>query len=277
MRNFKDIILEKLKISNKHNYTLRNFIEWYINEEPGCELPVNKVRYLDFNRSPSATWRMFDGSSINISKFLLKHLDDNIILTEDVNKEEKSITYTFYIDDILFVVLAVYNTRTTYPTFFDQYLKESLVSEKLKINNKYLDWTKTVVPDVDVDTLVQFAKLFIQNLGDKPELPVADIYDYLEIKLPEYVSHNVRPSKSGKSFKRIKYVDSLIAVECYKHENFGYIVTLIYGSNGSANTWVPISDKSLIDFITILGNDDEETGRIVFDNILKKMYYEANK
>ena len=27
----------------------------------------------------------------------------------------------------------------------------------------------------------------------------------------------------------------------------------------------------------ILGNGDEETGRIVFYNILKKMYYEANK
>lgn len=277
MRNFKDIILEKLKISNKHNYTLRNFIEWYINEESGCELPVNKIRYLDFNRSPSATWRMFDGSSINISKFLLKHLDDNIILTEDVNKEEKSITYTFYIDDILFVVLAVYNTRTTYPTFFDQYLKESLVSEKLRITNKEPEWTKTVVPSGGVDTLLQFAKLFIQKLGDKTNLLVDDIYNYLDITLPENVSHNVRPSKSGKSFKRIKYVNYLMSVECYKHENFGYVVTLIYGSDGRANTWVPISDKSLIDFMTILGNDDEETGRTVFDNILKKMYYEATK
>ena len=136
MKNLKYFILEKLKISNKPGYTLRNFVEWYINEEPGSKLTVNDIRSLDFNRSPSKTWHRFDMSSTNIAKFLLNYLDDYIDLTEDINKEEKSITYTFYIDDILFVVLAVYNTRTTYPAFFDQYFKESLVSEKLKITNK---------------------------------------------------------------------------------------------------------------------------------------------
>lgn len=136
MKAINKFILEKLKISNKPGYTLRNFVEWYINEEPGSKLTVNDIRSLDFNRSPSKTWHRFDMSSTNIAKFLLNYLDDYIDLTEDINKEEKSITYTFYIDDILFVVLAVYNTRTTYPAFFDQYFKESLVSEKLKITNK---------------------------------------------------------------------------------------------------------------------------------------------
>ena len=136
MKNLKQHILEKLKISNKPGYTLRNFVEWYINEKPGGVLTVNDIRSLDFNRSPSKTWHRFDMSSTNIAKFLLNYLDDYIDLTEDINKEEKSITYTFYIDDILFVVLAVYNTRTTYPAFFDQYVKESIVSEKLKITNK---------------------------------------------------------------------------------------------------------------------------------------------
>lgn len=136
MKDLKKHILEKLKISNKPRYTLRNFIEWYVNVEPGGELPIDKVRYLDFKLSPSKTWNMFDGSSINISKFLLKHLDENINLTEDINKKEKSITYTFYIDDILFVVLAAYDTRTEYPAFFDKYVNESLVTEKLKITNK---------------------------------------------------------------------------------------------------------------------------------------------
>lgn len=136
MKDLKQHIFEKLKISNKPGYTLRNFVEWYINEKPGGTLTVNDIRSLDFNRSPSKTWHRFDMSSTNIAKFLLNYLDDYIELTEDINKEEKSITYTFYIDDILFVVLAVYNTRTTYPAFFDQYFKESLVSEKLKITNK---------------------------------------------------------------------------------------------------------------------------------------------
>jgi hypothetical protein len=155
-------------------------------------------------------------------------------------------------------------------------LKQHIL-EKLKISTKEPEWVNISVPKLNVDTLLQFAQLFIQKLGDKIELPVDDIYDYLDIKLPENVSHNVRPSKSGKSFRRVKYVDYLMGVECHKHINFGYIVTLIYGNNGRATMWKPISDKSLIDFITILGNDDEETGRIVFDNILKKMYYEANK
>lgn len=136
MKAINRFIIEKLKISNKPRYTLRNFVEWYINEKPGCALTVNDIRSLDFNRSPSKTWHRFDMSSNNIAKFLLNYLDDYIDLTEDINKEEKSITYTFYIDDIFFVVLAVYNTRTTYPAFFDQYFKESLVSEKLKITNK---------------------------------------------------------------------------------------------------------------------------------------------
>ena len=136
MKAINKFILEKLKISNKPGYTLRNFVEWYINENPGGVLTVNDIRSLDFNRSPSKTWHRFDMSSTNIAKFLLNYLDDYIDLTEDINKEEKSITYTFYIDDILFVVLAVYNTRTTYPAFFDQYVKESIVSEKLKITNK---------------------------------------------------------------------------------------------------------------------------------------------
>lgn len=154
---------------------------------------------------------------------------------------------------------------------------KDIILEKLKISTKEPEWAKTSVPKLNVDTLIQFAKLFIQKLGDKVELPVDDIYDYLDIKLPENVSHNVRPSKSGKSFRRIKYVDYLMGVECHEHERFGYIVTLFYGNNGRPCMWKPISDKSLIDFMTILGNDDEETGRIVFDNILKKMYYEANK
>ena len=151
------------------------------------------------------------------------------------------------------------------------------ILEKLKISTKEPEWAKTAVPKLNVDTLLQFTKLFIQKLGEKTELPVDDIYDYLDIKLPENVSHNVRSYKHGKSFKRIKYVSYLMGIECYEHERFGYIVTLFYGNDGRANVWKPMSDKSLTDFITLLGNDDEETGRIVFDNILKKMYYEANK
>lgn len=138
MRNFKDIIKEKLKVSTNHSdgYTLRNFVEWHNNEKPWHTLTANDIRILDFTKSPKETWRMFDGLSSKISEFLLEHLDDKIELTEDINKYYKEITYTFYIDDILFVVLTVYNAHAKYPTFFDQYPNKSLVSEKLKVSTK---------------------------------------------------------------------------------------------------------------------------------------------
>lgn len=154
---------------------------------------------------------------------------------------------------------------------------KDIIFEKLKISIKDPEWVKMPIPKLNVDTLLQFTKLFIQKLGDKAMLSIDDIYDYLDIKLPENVSHNVRPSKGGKSFKRIKHVEYLMGIECYEHDRFGYIITLFYGNNGRPSMWKPISDKSLTDFITILGNDDEETGQIVFDNILKKMYYESDK
>ena len=153
---------------------------------------------------------------------------------------------------------------------------KDIILEKLKISTKTFEWTKINVPNLDLDTLVQFGKLFIEKLGDKAELPIADIYEYLDIALPESVSYNTLQSKSGKSYRRVKFVDYLSSIQCFKHEKYDYIVGLNYKNAGHAS-WKPLTDESLIDFIKILGNDDEETGRIVFDNILKKIYYNANE
>lgn len=86
---------------------------------------------------------------------------------------------------------------------------KDIIVEKLKVTGKMPDWTKTFVPELTFKTLSDFGELFIEKLGDKTELPIADIYEYLDIKLPESVSHNILPSKGGKSHRRVKFVDYL--------------------------------------------------------------------
>lgn len=153
---------------------------------------------------------------------------------------------------------------------------KDIILEKLKISTKTFEWTKINVPNLDLDTLVQFGKLFIEKLGDKSELQIADIYEYLDIKLPENISYNMRPSRTGNLNKRVKFVDYLSSIQCFKRENGSYLVGLNYENTGH-HGWEPLTNASLIDFIKILGNGDEKTGNKVFTHILKKIYYEANK
>ena len=155
---------------------------------------------------------------------------------------------------------------------------KDIIVEKLKVTGKTPDWTKTFVPELTFKTLSDFGKLFIEKLGDKTELPIADIYEYLDIAIPESVSYNILPSKGGKSYRRVKFVDYLSSIQCFKHENskYNYIVGLNYENTGH-HGWEPLTTTSFIDFIKILGNDDVETGHKVFAHVLKKIYYEANE
>ena len=155
---------------------------------------------------------------------------------------------------------------------------KDIILEKLKISTKKFEWTKTNVPNLDLDTLVQFGKLLVEKLGDKTELPIADIYEYLDIAIPESVSYNILPSKGGKSYRRVKFVDYLHSIQCFKHENskYNYIVGLNYENTGH-HGWEPLTTTSFIDFIKILGNGDEITGHKVFNHVLKKIYYEAGE
>ena len=152
---------------------------------------------------------------------------------------------------------------------------KDIIIEKLKVSTKNLEWTKTVVPELTFKTLSDFGELFIKKLGDKTELPIDDIYEYLDITLPESISHNILSSKGGKSYRRVKFVDYLSSIQCFKHENPNYIVGLNYNNKGH-HEWKPLINLSFIDFIKKLGNGDEETGRVVFDNILKKIFYNAS-
>ena len=153
---------------------------------------------------------------------------------------------------------------------------KDIIVEKLKVTGKTSDWTKTFVPELTFKTLSDFGELFVQKLGDKTELPIADIYEYLDINLPESVSYNTLPSKGGKSYRRVKFVDYLHSIQCFKNEKYNYIVGLNYENTGH-HGWEPLTTTSFIDFIKILGNGDVETGHTVFAHILKKIYYEADE
>lgn len=256
MRNFKDIILEKLKISNNPSYTLRNFVEWYIDRKLGSVLVVNDIKTLDFTRSPSETWNMFNRSSTNIAKFLLKHLDDKIKLTEDVNKEEREITYTFYIDDVLFVVLAIYNKRTKYPTFFDQFFNESLVSEKLKIgsntgNNE----------DTNLTELANAWDIWKRTQKPKyPEFKLRNIYKALHIE---------KPSVKCKYNTGTDYY--IYSIRCYKRMDGGCNVTLYYKPTFSKVLMQNIETRNYDELIDLLGNGNIKDGYTIYTEILNKL------
>ena len=153
---------------------------------------------------------------------------------------------------------------------------KDIIVEKLKVTGKAPDWTKTFVPELTFKTISDFGKLFIEKLGDKTELPIADIYEYLDIAIPESVSYNILPSKGGKSHRRVKFVDNLYSIQCFEDERYNYIVGLNYENTGH-HGWEPLTTKSFIDFIEILGNGDEITGHKVFNHVLKKIYYEADE
>ncbi len=256
MKAINRFILEKLKISNKPKYTLRNFIEWYINKKLGQVLVVNDIRILDFTRSPDETWQMFDRSSTNMAKFLLKHLDDNIELTEDVNKEEKSITYTFYIDDILFVVLAVYNTCTTYPAFFDQYFNESLVSEKLKISSNTDQNT-----DAELKELANAWDIWKRTQKQKyPEFKLRNIYKSLHIE---------QPSIKCKYNTNSDYY--IYSIRCYKRMDGGCNVTLYYKPTFSKVLMQNVETRNYDELIDLLGNGNVKDGDTIYAEILNKL------
>ena len=83
---------------------------------------------------------------------------------------------------------------------------KDIILEKLKVSNDRFEWAKTITPDIKFKTLADFGKLFVQKLGDNAELTVDDIYDYLDINLPESISYNTLRSKGGKSYKRVKFI-----------------------------------------------------------------------
>lgn len=142
MRNFKDIIIEKLKVSpnsgvDRIKTTLRKFMAWYIGED---EWLINKydIEERNFISSDKSM------STSDKSTFLYKHMNDTIYISEEEKltstemglsdtSSSKLYDYSFEIEGITFSIDArIYND--------DELLSNSrqyIISEKLKVTKDF--------------------------------------------------------------------------------------------------------------------------------------------
>ena len=110
MRSLSEILLEKLKVTNKvtntklSDCTLEEFLVWYYfdNTQPIEDLQFDEFCSTDFD--PIALEEYFGNSNRKLYRFLMDHLDDEIELRilEDATAHSKY--YSFYVDNICFTV-----------------------------------------------------------------------------------------------------------------------------------------------------------------------------
>ena len=108
MRSLSEILLEKLKVTNKvtntepSNCTLEEFLVWYYfdNTQPIEDLQFDEFCCTDFD--PDALEEYFDNDNRKLYRFLMDRLDDEIELHE--TKEGDYLYYRFSIDGIIFTV-----------------------------------------------------------------------------------------------------------------------------------------------------------------------------
>ena len=110
MRSLSEILLEKLKVTNKvtntepSNCTLEEFLVWYYfdNTQPIEDLQFDEFCCTDFD--PDALEEYFDNDNRKLYRFLMDRLDDEIELhiIEDATGHYEY--YSFYIDNICFTV-----------------------------------------------------------------------------------------------------------------------------------------------------------------------------
>ena len=107
MRSLSEILLEKLKVTNKvtntepSNCTLEEFLVWYYfdNTQPIEDLQFDEFCCTDFD--PTALEEYFDNDNRKLYIFLMDHLDDNIKLRK--HDEAGYMYYIFSIDNIEFM------------------------------------------------------------------------------------------------------------------------------------------------------------------------------
>ena len=108
MRSLSEILLKKLKVTNKvtntepSNCTLEEFLVWYYfdNTQPIEDLQFDEFCCTDFDTT--ALEEYFDNDNRKLYNFLMNHLDDEIELYEI--KERDYLYYEFFVDDIRFIV-----------------------------------------------------------------------------------------------------------------------------------------------------------------------------
>ena len=105
MRNFKEFIIEKLKVSKKNSnilqLELRNFITWYMYDDD--EWDESELTFVEFARN--TTDKYFDSSYKKLYEFITKHETDVIYVSEEY-KKAGIYMYSFEVDGIPFEVQA---------------------------------------------------------------------------------------------------------------------------------------------------------------------------
>ena len=107
MRSLSEILLEKLKVTNKvtntepSDCTLEEFLVWYYfdNTQPIEDLQFDEFCCTDFD--PTALEEYFDNDNRKLYNFLMDHLDDEIKLRK--HDEAGYMYYIFSIDNIEFM------------------------------------------------------------------------------------------------------------------------------------------------------------------------------
>lgn len=155
---------------------------------------------------------------------------------------------------------------------------KDIIIEKLKVTKNIYPWQNEEVPS-KLLVLDEFAKFYVNTLGKK-ELPISDIYEYLDVRIPIDISHNNVQTRTGK-VKRKEFKLPLDTIECSDWRD-KYIIRLNYGDYKTGVSTIPyvVPDITSItdnNFFSVLGNNDKELGMEVFKNIIKKTIYESNR
>lgn len=107
MRNFKEFILEKLKVSKKNSNVLqvelRNFVTWYMYDNDEWNISVLK----EVNFAEDTTNKYFNGSYSSLYNFICKHEQDVIYVSENkITNTQYQYMYSFEVDGIPFNIQA---------------------------------------------------------------------------------------------------------------------------------------------------------------------------
>lgn len=132
MRNFKEYIIEKLKVPAK-NYNmfqieLGNFITWYMYDTPDWE--VSDLKYVKF--ANDTVLKYFNGSYDKLYDFISKHFKDVIYVSEKKIPHNERYIYSFKVDEIPFNVEAFVEDDSELLSN-----QKKLLVEKLKVSNNY--------------------------------------------------------------------------------------------------------------------------------------------
>ena len=131
MRNFKEFIIEKLKVSKKSSnilqLELRNFVTWYMYDDD--EWDESELTFVEFARN--TTDKYFDSSYKKLYEFITKHETDVIYVSEEY-KKAGIYMYSFEVDGIPFEVQASIDNESELLSN-----QSRILIEKLKVTKDY--------------------------------------------------------------------------------------------------------------------------------------------